>query len=55
VNCGNVLSRPTIISIPRFASRMAFGELADAALLSGVRVLPDLRNLDLAINFVFQK
>jgi uncharacterized protein len=37
---GNVLSRPTLISIPRFAARMAFGELADAALLSSVRVLP---------------
>ena len=37
---GNVLSRRTLISIPRFAARMAFGELADAALLSSVRVLP---------------
>jgi uncharacterized protein len=37
---GNVLSRPTLISIPRFAARMAFGELADAALLSSVRVMP---------------
>ncbi|HYA83772.1 MAG TPA: TIGR01777 family oxidoreductase, partial [Candidatus Bathyarchaeia archaeon] len=37
---GNVLSRPTLISIPRFAARMAFGELTDAALLSSVRVLP---------------
>jgi uncharacterized protein len=37
---GNVLSRPTLVSIPRFAARMAFGELADAALLSSVRVMP---------------
>jgi uncharacterized protein (TIGR01777 family) len=37
---GKILSRPTLISIPSFAARMAFGELADAALLSSVRVLP---------------
>jgi NAD dependent epimerase/dehydratase family enzyme len=37
---GKILSRPTLISIPSFAARMAFGEIADAALLSSVRVLP---------------
>ncbi len=34
---GKILSRPTLISIPSFAARMALGELADAALLSSVR------------------
>lgn len=37
---GKILSRPTLISIPSFAARMAFGELVDAALLSSVHVLP---------------
>jgi uncharacterized protein len=35
---GRVLSRPTLFPIPAFAVRLAFGELADAALLSGQRV-----------------
>lgn len=34
------LHRPAPMSIPRFAARLAFGEMADAALLSGVRALP---------------
>jgi uncharacterized protein len=37
---GRVLSRPTIFPIPAFAVRLAFGEMADAALLSGQRVEP---------------
>ncbi len=37
---GRVLSRPTLFPIPAFALRVAFGELADAALLSGQRVEP---------------
>lgn len=37
---GRVLSRPTLFPIPAFAVRLAFGELADAALLSGQRVEP---------------
>ena len=37
---GHVLSRPTLFPIPAFALRVAFGELADAALLSGQRVEP---------------
>jgi uncharacterized protein (TIGR01777 family) len=37
---GHVLSRPTLFPIPAFAVRLAFGELADAALLSGQRVEP---------------
>ena len=37
---GKVLSRPTIFPIPAFAVRLAFGEMADALLLSGQRVEP---------------
>jgi uncharacterized protein len=37
---GNVLSRPTIFSVPAFAARLAFGEMADAALLASERVEP---------------
>jgi hypothetical protein len=35
-----VLSRPTIFSVPEFAARLAFGEVADALLLSSTRVVP---------------
>lgn len=34
---GIALSRPTIFPMPAFAARLAFGELADALLLSGAR------------------
>jgi uncharacterized protein (TIGR01777 family) len=37
---GKVLSRPTIFPIPAFAVRLAFGEMADALLLSSARVEP---------------
>ncbi len=37
---GSVLSRPTIFPVPAFAARLAFGEMADALLLSGARVEP---------------
>jgi len=37
---GHVLGRPTIIPAPAFALRLAFGEMADALLLSSSRVLP---------------
>jgi hypothetical protein len=37
---GKALSRPTIFSVPSFAARLAFGELADEALLASCRVLP---------------
>jgi uncharacterized protein (TIGR01777 family) len=37
---GAALHRPTIFSVPASVARLAFGELADAALLSGVRALP---------------
>ncbi len=37
---GRVLGRPTIVPAPAFALRLAFGEMADAALLSGTRARP---------------
>ncbi|MDQ2856980.1 MAG: TIGR01777 family oxidoreductase [Acidobacteriota bacterium] len=37
---GKVLSRPTIFPIPEFGVRLAFGEMADALLLSSQRVQP---------------
>jgi len=37
---GRVLSRPTFISMPKMAARIAFGELADALLLASTRVEP---------------
>ncbi|MGI8735371.1 MAG: TIGR01777 family oxidoreductase [Pyrinomonadaceae bacterium] len=37
---GRVLSRPTIFPIPAFGVRLAFGEMADALLLSSQRVQP---------------
>jgi uncharacterized protein (TIGR01777 family) len=36
----HVLSRPAIAPMPAFAARLAFGELADALLLSSQRVMP---------------
>ncbi len=39
---GQVLSRPTIFPVPAFAARLAFGELADALLLSSQRVDPSV-------------
>ena len=37
---GRVLSRPTFFPVPAFAARLAFGELADALLLSSQKVEP---------------
>lgn len=37
---GRALGRPTILPVPAFAARLAFGEMADALLLSGQRVEP---------------
>ena len=36
-----VLHRPAVMSVPAFALRLAFGEMADAALLKGQRVIPE--------------
>jgi uncharacterized protein len=37
---GEVLRRPSLVPTPAFALRLALGEMADAAILSGQRVLP---------------
>lgn len=37
---GRVLSRPTFFPVPAFGARLAFGEMADALLLSSQRVEP---------------
>jgi uncharacterized protein (TIGR01777 family) len=37
---GRALTRPTIFPMPSFAARIAFGEMADALLLSSTRVEP---------------
>jgi uncharacterized protein (TIGR01777 family) len=38
---GRLLHRPTLAAVPAFALRLAFGEMADAALLSSTRVAPE--------------
>ncbi len=37
---GKVLGRPAMMRVPAFALRLAFGEMADAALLASLRVTP---------------
>jgi uncharacterized protein len=37
---GHALGRPTIFAMPAFAARLAFGEMADAILLSSTRAVP---------------
>ncbi len=37
---GHVLHRPTLFPLPAFAARLILGEMADALLLSSIRVLP---------------
>jgi uncharacterized protein len=37
---GHVLGRPTVLPVPAFAARLAFGEMADAVLLSSTRAVP---------------
>jgi uncharacterized protein len=37
---GRVLHRPTVLPMPAVAARLAFGEMADALLLSSTRVVP---------------
>jgi len=39
---GRVLARPTILPIPAFGARLAFGEMADALLLSSQKVDPSV-------------
>ncbi len=37
---GHALNRPAVLPLPAFALRLMFGEMADATLLAGQRVLP---------------
>lgn len=37
---GKVVSRPTFFAVPAFGARLAFGEMADALLLTSQRVVP---------------
>lgn len=37
---GRVLSRPTLLPMPAFVARLAFGEMADELLLASTRVEP---------------
>ena len=37
---GRILRRPTLLPIPRFMARLAFGEMADELLLASTRVVP---------------
>jgi hypothetical protein len=47
---GRVLGRPTVFPMPAFVARLAFGEMADALLLSSTRVTP-ARLLDSGYQF----
>jgi uncharacterized protein (TIGR01777 family) len=49
---GRVLDRPTILPMPAFAARLAFGEMADALLLQGARVHP-VALLDAGYQFAY--
>ena len=49
---GHALHRPSFMPAPGFALRMALGEMADALVLSGQRVLP-VRATDLGFSFKF--
>ncbi|HEY0386768.1 MAG TPA: TIGR01777 family oxidoreductase [Pyrinomonadaceae bacterium] len=51
---GHALSRPTIFAVPAFAARLAFGEMADALLLSSARVEP-LRLKEAGFQFQYPK
>jgi uncharacterized protein (TIGR01777 family) len=37
---GRVLQRPTVLRVPAFALRLAFGEMAEATILESQRVMP---------------
>ena len=47
---GSALHRPTVLPVPSFAARSIFGEMGEAMLLGGQRVLP-VRLLDAGFDF----
>ena len=49
---GSVLSRPTFMTMPAFAARLAFGEMADEMMLSSTRVAGKVLN-DAGFKFQF--
>jgi uncharacterized protein (TIGR01777 family) len=49
---GRVLRRPTVLPMPAFAARLAFGEMADGLLLASARVEPK-RLIDAGFHFRF--
>jgi uncharacterized protein len=49
---GRVLHRPAVVPVPAFALRLAFGEIADEALLASTRALPE-RLLKAGFRFEF--
>lgn len=49
---GDVLGRPTLFTVPAAALRLAFGEMADAALLVSQRAVPE-RLLDAGFHFEY--
>jgi uncharacterized protein (TIGR01777 family) len=49
---GKVLHRPTILPVPAWQLRLLFGEMADAILLQGQKVIPQ-RLLDLGFHFEY--
>jgi uncharacterized protein (TIGR01777 family) len=49
---GDALSRPTVMAVPAFAARLAFGEMADEMLLASQRVIPK-RLKDARFNFQY--
>jgi uncharacterized protein (TIGR01777 family) len=51
---GTALKRPAIFPLPAFAAKILFGEMADALLLGGARVVPK-RLEDSGFRFVFPR
>lgn len=49
---GNVLHRSTIFSLPAFAVRLMFGEMADAIMVGGAQIFPE-KLLALGFNFKY--
>jgi uncharacterized protein (TIGR01777 family) len=51
---GEVIHRPTILPLPQFAVKLAFGEMGDALLLDSTRVAPE-RLTNSGFKFKFEK